>query len=73
MFTNEEALFSSSDDENIEESGEVEVQESEEEAVEHTGTIVSVNLKHGTVNNVALPSSGGKCNVKIVVSHNHRF
>ena len=73
MFTNEEAAFSSSDDENIEESVEVEVQESEEEAVECTGTILSVNLKHGAVNNVLLPSSRGKHNVKIVVSHNHRF
>ena len=73
MFTSEEAAFSSSDDENIEESGEVEVQESEEEVVECAGTIVSVNLKHGTVNNVSLPSSRGKHNVKIVTSHNNCF
>ena len=56
MFTHEEVVFSSSEDESIEESEEVEV--------EDTSTIVSVNLKRGKVNNVPLPSSEGKCNVK---------
>ena len=56
MFANEEVVFSSSEDENIKENEEVEV--------EDASTIVSVNLKRGKVNNVPLPSSEGKCNVK---------